>query len=282
MSTPPTLGKVAIFVFGGAADKPGKLPLPLPFLGSSMRLLFLLLSMMVLPMADLRGGEVLTVADFEEGEPSQLKMQKGSPDAITLVTKPEPVRAGEYAAKILLRATDPEVAKGRRAEFSDRGTEILMDTDYWYGLSLFVPEEFVTPEERDAVLFQWHTQQGGPSPVLAVRVRGDEWVITTDAVPSGKRKRLKYLPLEKGKWTDWVVHVKWAATPTGYLTIWKDGVEVVSEKDVVTQYPEKLGPYAKFGQYHSVEETPRNVIYADEYRVAGPGAGYEAVAPGKR
>ena len=245
-----------------------------------MRRLFLLLMMFPLTAVLGQGAELLKVADFESGDLTQLRMQKGAPDAITLVT--EPVRAGKHAARLLLRASDPEVSGGQRAEFSDRGTEILMDREYWYGLSLFVPEEFVTPKERDAVLFQWHTQQGGPSPVLAIRVRGDEWVITTDAVPNEKRKRLTYLPLEKGKWTDWVVNVKWAATPTGHLTIWKDGVQVVSEKDVVTQYPEKLGPYAKFGQYHSVDEAERNVIYADEYRVAGPGAGYEAVAPGKK
>lgn len=85
--------------------------------------------------------------------------------------------------------------------------------------------------------------------------------------------------MEKNRWTDWVVHVRWAADATGYWSIWKDGVEVVSEKDIVTQYPETLGPYAKFGQYHSVDETAENIIYVDEYRVAGPGAKYEDVAP---
>lgn len=224
-------------------------------------------------------ADLLKLADFETGDLSQMRIQQGSPDAVTVVTSP--VRSGKYAAKILLRATDPEVAKGRRAEFSDNRTQIQMDTAYWYGLSLYLPDEFVAPKERDAVLFQWHTQQGGPSPVLAIRVQGDEWVITSDAVPGGKRRRIKRLPLEKGRWTDWVVHVKWTSEPTGFWSIWKDGVEVVSEKDITTQYPEKLGPYAKFGQYHSVDETAQNVIYADEYRVAGPGGSYEKVAPPK-
>jgi hypothetical protein len=191
------------------------------------------------------------------------------------------VRSGKGAAKILLRASDPEVAGGQRAEFSDSRTKIEMNADYWYGLSLLVPTEFIAPVKRDAVLFQWHTQQGGPSPVLAIRVIGDEWTIIANAVPGQKKRVLKRLPLEKGKWVDWVVHAKWSATPTGFWTIWKDGVAVVSEKDIITQYPEAAGPYAKFGQYHSVDETAQNVIYADEYRVAGPGARYETVAPGK-
>jgi hypothetical protein len=76
-----------------------------------------------------------------------------------------------------------------------------------------------------------------------------------------------------------VVHARWSAEHKGFWTIWKDGIEVVSERDIVTQYPEALGPYAKFGQYHSVGEVPQNVVYFDEYRVAGPDGSYAAVAP---
>jgi len=222
-------------------------------------------------------ADLLTVADFETGDLSQMRMQKGSEDSIVLVN--DPVRAGKHAAKTLLRKSDPIVSKGLRAEFSDNRTKILMDQNYWYGLSLFLPKDFAAPKEKDAVLFQWHTQQGGPSPVLAIRVRGDEWVITSNG--DGKRRTLKRVPMEKGRWTDWVVHAKWASTPTGYWSIWKDGVEIVSEKDIITQYPEKLGPYAKFGQYHSVHEAEQNVVLVDEYRVGGPDSSYEEVAPAK-
>lgn len=224
-------------------------------------------------------ADLLKLGDFETGDLTQLRIQQGSPDAVTLVTSP--VRAGKHAAKMLLRASDPEVAKGKRAEFIDDLAQIQMDTEYWYGLSLYLPDEFKPPQKRDAVLFQWHTQAGGPSPVLAIRVQGDEWVITSDAIPGGKRRRMKRLPMQKDVWTDWVVHVRWASDATGFWTLWKDGVEVVSEKDIITQYPEKEGPYAKFGQYHSVDETAQNVIYVDEYRVAGPEGSYEKVAPPK-
>ena len=158
--------------------------------------------------------------------------------------------------------------KGQRAEFSDgrRLTKIEMEKDYWYGLSIFVPEEFAAPVKSNAVLFQWHTQQGGPSPVLSIRVQGGEWLINGNATE--KRRTLARLPLVKGRWTDWAVHARWSAGKKGFWTVWKDGVEVVSERDIVTQYPEALGPYAKFGQYHSVGEAPQNVVYFDEYRVS--------------
>lgn len=221
--------------------------------------------------------QLLACADFETGDLTQLKRQQAKEDSITLVTTP--VRAGKYAARMLLRATDPEVAKGKRAEFIDRTARIQMDQDYWYGLSLFVPGEFATPQATNAVLFQWHTQQGGPSPVLALRVQKDHWLITTSV--TGKQRTLVTVPLTKDLWTDWVVHVRWASGPTGYWTIWKDGVKIVDEKDVVTQLPEEAGPYAKFGQYHSVEEAEQNVIFVDEYRVAGSQGSYELVAPVK-
>jgi hypothetical protein len=220
---------------------------------------------------------LLRVADFETGDLSQLRTQKAREDSLTIVTSP--VRAGQYAARTLLRATDPEVNGGQRAEFSDSAkiTRIEMEKDYWYGLSIFIPEDFAAPAKGDAVLFQWHTQQGGPSPVLAIRVRGADWFITGNATE--KRRALARIPFEKGRWTDWVIHARWSAKADGFWTIWKDGVEVVNERGIVTQYPEALGPYAKFGQYHSVGDVPQNTIFFDEYRVAGPEGAYAAVAP---
>jgi len=222
--------------------------------------------------------KLLKVADFETGDLKQLGTQKAQEDALSIVTSP--VRAGKYAAKTLLRATDPEVHGGQRAEFSDgkRLTTIEMEKDYWYGLSIFVPEDFRGPTKSNAVLFQWHTQQGGPSPVLAIRVRGEEWLLTGN--PPGKKRTLARLPLVKGRWTDWVIHARWSAKADGFWTIWKDGIEIVNERNIITQYPETLGPYAKFGQYHSVgEDVAQNVVYFDEYRVAGADGSYEQVAP---
>ncbi len=224
-------------------------------------------------------SKVLTVADFETGDVSQLGTQKAQSDSISIVTAP--VRAGKHAAKTLLRASDPEVNSGQRAEFSDgkKITRVEMEKDYWYGLSIFLPEDFSAPTKSDAVLFQWHTQVGGPSPVLAIRVKGGEWVITSNASATEKKRKLARIPLVKERWSDWVVHVRWSAEKKGFWTIWKDGVEVVKETDIITKYPEALGPYAKFGQYHSVSEVPQNVVYFDEYRVAGPEGSFEAVSP---
>jgi hypothetical protein len=149
--------------------------------------------------------------------------------------------------------------------------------DYWYGLTIYVPKEFESPTNRDAVVFQFHAQAGGPSPILAIRIKDNEWLITCDATE--KCGRSAFLPVDRDRWTDWVVHTRLSADPHGFRTIWKDGVEVVNERDIVTQFPEELGPYAKFGQYHSVDEASQNILFFDEYRVAGSDGSYTAVSP---
>ncbi|WP_442510796.1 polysaccharide lyase [Novipirellula sp. SH528] len=242
-----------------------------------MKLVLFTLCLIAVEASAYAQTSLLTVADFETNDLSQLGTQQAQGDSLSVVTSP--VRAGKYAVRTLLRASDPKVHRGQRAEFTDdrRRTKIEMEKDYWYGLSVFIPGDFAAPTKTDAVIFQWHTQQGGPSPVLAIRVQSGEWKITSDATE--KRRTLAKLPFEKGRWTDWVVHARWSAEAKGFWTIWKDGIEVVNESGIITQYPEALGPYAKFGQYHSVDEVPQNIVYFDEYRVAGPNGSYDVVAP---
>lgn len=223
-------------------------------------------------------AEVLHTADFERGDVDEqgLKLHVGRDDAITRTA--HPVRAGKYAAKVLLRADDPKVHKGQRAEFTDSKRHIDLHADYWYGLSVFIPDDFKSREDSSAVLIQWHTQQGGPSPVLAVRIDKSGWLITTNAEKS--RRKIARLPLEKNRWHDWVVRANWSADPTGSWTVWLNGEIVVDESNIVTDYPEDEGPYMKFGQYHSVDEdVPANIMYVDEFRIAGPGSTYADVVP---
>ncbi|QNN23454.1 hypothetical protein HED60_14605 [Planctomycetales bacterium ZRK34] len=225
-------------------------------------------------------AQVLHTADFEQGgvDEQGLKLQSANDDAITRVD--HPVRAGKYAAKTLLRVDDPKVHKGQRAEFSDSRRAIKMNTDYWYALSVFIPDDFRSRSDRhkNAVIFQWHTQQGGPSPMLAIRIRKDHWLITTHA--EGKWRVITELPLEKARWTDWVIKANWSPKPTGGWTIWHNGKVVVNEQNIITDYPEAQGPYVKFGQYHSVDEhVPANTVYFDEFRIAGPDSTYADVAP---
>jgi hypothetical protein len=221
-------------------------------------------------------AQLLTTADFESGSIAPLKIQGAAADSLAVVTSP--VRAGRHAVRSLLRNSDGKVSNGLRAELVDH-TPVPLGRVHWYGLSIYADTGFIVPLKADGILYQFHQQAKTGSPVLAFRVINGTWKITTDA--PGKRRTLAVLPFKSETWTDWVIRVKWANDTTGEWTIWKDGVKVVQETNIMTTYAaETAGPYAKFGQYHTVDETAQNTVYFDEYKLAGPDSAYADVAPG--
>lgn len=221
--------------------------------------------------------QVLSIGDFESGSLIPFEVQGALPDSLEVVTSP--VRFGRHAVRSRLRSSDPLVSKGRRAELTDH-TPVLLHEVRWYGLSIWAGDDFAVPARSDGICFQFHQHAKTGSPVLAFRLIGETWKITTDA--ASPRRTLAILPFAKNRWTDWVIRVRWSGDATGEWTIWKDGGQVVHETNVTTtRADETAGPYAKFGQYHTVDEISQNVLYFDEYRLAGPASDYADVAPGK-
>jgi hypothetical protein len=230
-----------------------------------------------LVLAPALSAQVLTHGDFEPGNLAPFALQGAAPDSLTVVSSP--VRAGRHAGRSHLRSSDAKVSSGLRAEFVDQ-TPVQLGRIYWYALSVYGGSEFSPPVSVDGIVFQFHQHAKTGSPVLAFRVINDTWKITTDT--GGKRRTLAVLPFVHEQWTDWVVRVKWAGDATGEWTIWRDGVQVAHETRIATTYPtETAGPYAKFGQYHTVADAAQNTLYFDEYKLAGPKSSYDDVAPGR-
>lgn len=225
-------------------------------------------------------AQILHAGDFESGDLSAFELQAAHEDSLGVVS--HPVRSGKWAGKSLLRSTDPKVSKGTRAEFVDK-TPSPLHQDHWYALSIFAGEEFVCPIERDGIVFQFHQHAKTGSPVLAFRLINHTWKITSNTDLAGPRRTFVTSPFETGQWTDWVIKVKWSGTATGELTIWKNDQVIFQESNLKTTYaPEQAGPYPKFGQYHTVDETPENTLYFDSYVMAGPRSHYADVAPSHR
>lgn len=222
-------------------------------------------------------AQILTTGDFESGSLAPFAIQAALPDSLEVVSSP--VRSGRHAARSRLRSSDPLVSKGRRAELTDP-TSVPLHEVRWYGLSVWAGDDFTMPARNDGICFQFHQHAKTGSPVLAFRLIGGNWKITTDA--AAPRRTLATLPFAQNRWTDWVIRVRWSGESTGEWTIWKDGVQVVHETKVITtRADESAGPYAKFGQYHTVDESPQNMLYFDEYQLAGPASGYADVVPGR-
>jgi hypothetical protein len=110
-------------------------------------------------------------------------------------------------------------------------------------------------------------------------------VTTSPPGPGWGRATLWKAPLDRGRWTDWVIHTRWSYTADGLLEVWKNGQLVVAKQGPNT-YNDSHSLYFMVGIYKwpwmetglGWTQTKR-VLYVDEIRmVAGPGS-YDLVAP---
>ena len=148
--------------------------------------------------------------------------------------------------------------------------------EYWYRINHYIPSSWVFEEclKNHDVITQWHNLNGlnsscdkkGP-PNLAIKIGGKEgtdeignrWYLALNAeaehtcddrLKENKLDTAFYLSkVERGTWTEWVVHVKWSANQDGFLEVWKDRKQVV-DYDGPTCY-RNLGVYLKMGVYKS-------------------------------
>ena len=187
-----------------------------------------------------------------------------------------------------------------RTEVSGPGTEV--GREYWYGFSIFLPEEY-TPDRIWEIVAQWH---GVPdfdagekyrNPVMALSTTSGHWGWVTrwdakrNTFESGQRQyggtnNYDLGPCEKDTWTDWVVHVKWSYGPDGILQVWKNGKKVI-DADGPNAFNDERGPYFKMGLYKGWRDPERRndavgkrVLYHDEFRMGTAEASYDDVAPG--
>ena len=194
-------------------------------------------------------------------------------------------RNGKYSMRFELRKGD-EIGwdQDSRAELKDDFNAPL-NKEIWYGISLFIPEDF--PElEKDCIVIQWHGDhdegETARSPVLAVRIENRELFITSrtseqkiqtnNRGPSTTHFTLNDFP--RNEWLDFVVEVIWSHNNNGSLKTWLNGDQIINYNGPIG-YNDDLGPYFKFGLYKHSGNAPL-VVFHDEYRRGGS---YEEVDP---
>ena len=222
--------------------------------------------------------------DFESKEPGDLKTFKLHYDYSGSISD-SISRNGKYSMRFELRKGD-EIGwdQDSRAELKDDFNAPL-NKETWYGISLFIPEEF--PElEKDCIVIQWHGEhdegEASRSPVLAVRVENSKFYITSrtskqkiqnnNRGPSTTHFTLNDFP--RNEWLDFVVEVIWSHTNSGSLKTWLNGEQIINYNSPIG-YNDDLGPYYKFGLYKHSGNAPL-VVFHDEYRRGGS---YEEVDP---
>lgn len=202
---------------------------------------------------------VLWRGDFETGDKSQWEgAQAQSPDRLQIVTSP--VRQGKYALRVEVRPGD-FVSSGNRAELVRTVREKEGD-DRYYAWSTMWPSDY--PSNKTWQLFtQWHHSGSTGSPPFEMYVNGETMYLRVMASTV-----LWSAPLERGKWHDFILHVKWSSSASiGFVEAWYDGALVIPKKMTATMYAGQEN-YLKQGLYRDRAITQVGVIFHDGMTMA--------------
>lgn len=258
-----------------------------------------------------RTDGILFESSFETGDLTGFYWHQNRPDVVS--ADAHPVRAGQYSMRSYLHRYEsaysyrtevivgsaPDIAEGTRKPFY-----FSMGEEYWIGFSIYAPEDLAPDTRRlTDVVFQ---MQASPddgeiyrSPVFALEMDGDDWRIWRrwDERSLSPRENtftgsdiVYQQPVGSayGRWTDWVIHVRWSAGEDGLLQVWRDGQIVVDATGPNCSNDER-GPHIALGVYKWPwkPDAPADwkfaadwrLFYHDELRIGDATAGYEGVAP---
>jgi hypothetical protein len=201
---------------------------------------------------------------------------------VRIVRAPDPVRAGGAAARFELRRDDPVINEGTRAELA--GTLEPPGADRWYAFSIYLPKSWARDRSPE-ILAQWHQRSLEGNPPLAIATYKGTWEIL--ATSQGHAEDVITGAYRTGRWTDWLVHVKWSAGADGLVQVWQDGRPIagLTAKRGPNSYPDKGGVYLKVGIYKwdwskkRPSDTTKRLMFLDELRVASTRAGVAIPAP---
>jgi hypothetical protein len=202
-------------------------------------------------------------------------------------------RAGRYALKSYLHRYHSDT--NYRTELRARAPSPIKGQDTWYGFSIYLPAPY-TPDWIDDILAQWHAipdpgEKHG-NPPLALVVKDGKWVLRSVWNPiqptvKSRQKAASFQlgPQDTNKWTDWVFRIRWSYGNDGVLQVWKNGKQVLNRIGPNCFNDRKM-PFFKMGIYKSkwrsrVGDVIERTVYHDEVRIAGKGANYSTVAPGR-
>ncbi|MCE9667149.1 heparin lyase I family protein [Myxococcus stipitatus] len=211
------------------------------------------------------GASVVWSGDFETGDRSQwTRAQMVSSDRLAVVTSPR--RQGGYALKATVkRGDDPINSSGNRNELV-RMTREAVGSEYYYRWSTMFDSTF--PSVKTWQLFtQWHQESDtvGGSPPVEFYVYGEEIRLNIGGNPG---TIVWSAPLVRGKWLDFVFHVRWSSdSRVGFVELYYNGKLVLPKRYIATQYSGQVN-YLKVGLYRNDTITQTGIVYHDGWLMA--------------
>jgi hypothetical protein len=170
-----------------------------------------------------------------------------------------PVLGGSHAAEFKLKVTNSkfDILRNEIAK-KDVAT---MGGSYVYEFGQYVPTDFATsPLFIETAQFlpdkQWNGAYKGWGPPLLVGIKDGRWKLHFARNVNGKKvvEKLDLGLVTRNKWTRFKVDVKWSATSTGYVRVYKDEKKVL-DRIGSTTYSSTEVPYFKCGMYTRREWT---------------------------
>ncbi|OCA87888.1 hypothetical protein A8F94_08625 [Bacillus sp. FJAT-27225] len=211
----------------------------------------------------------------------------GLPYSLTL--DPTVKKSGKQSLRFELNKSDPPSNVGsHRSEIHFLDEEPL--EEHWYGFSIYLPddgEENFSYDTEPEILVQWHANpdigEAEVSPPLSLQTHKGRYVIVQrwEDDPITEQNKLPiftkdlgdYAP-DKGKWVNWVFHVKWGWLPeqNPITEVYKNGKLVYKRNGHPNTYNDKKGVYQKLGIYKWPWDDPNNgsisskrVVYFDNF-----------------
>ncbi|MEA5497926.1 polysaccharide lyase [Limnoraphis robusta] len=256
------------------------------------------------PVARSDNRNLIFVGDFESRDFSQFTDARWehTKKKVDIVT--DPVRYGQYAAKLMLdRVKHRDEINYRTDLVPTKGSGYLYQNighEYWYGFSTFIPENW-KPDMQSELIAQFHgIEDEGESPrqpMLAIYIYRENYTIkkrwdssansnNTDLDTKNSRRLWSNKVIyDRGRWVDWVFHIKWSFNADGFVQIWKNDQKIVEDQGA-NCYNDKKGPYFRFGIYKwpwRIDEiqapsvVTQRVVYFDEIRIGNKEANYQLV-----
>lgn len=197
-------------------------------------------------------------------------------------------RTGKFSTRYELNIADASVDNSKRTETSRASNDELTLADRWYGVSYYLPKDYVA-DQAPELLTQWQSLKG-VSPPLALWTANGKWAIDQKFNSPTDFNTLRTVQTSlgdysTGKWTDFVFHVKWSLAKDGLIEVWQDGKKVFTSSGPNTYFGISTGNYMKTGIYKwpwahldkYTSNTTKRVVYIDDVRI---GASYNDVKPG--
>lgn len=186
---------------------------------------------------------------------------------------------------------------GERSELAMKRT-VIGDT-YWYGWSVYIPSNWQDTLQGYDIVNQWVIYPTKINLKKACGAAGSYIALGRNTLTFSLQRQgntaevacTKYPLIEvakiRGKWLDFVMHVKWTGDTDGFLKLWmKNGNEPYQLK---VDYAgstywnhAKTGPYFKMGLYKGDPNFPGpapRYLYTAQYRLGDANSNFQAVSP---